>query len=155
MSRRIVARRSPIHGYGVFALRAIDAGEQIIQYKGMLMTHAEADALYGDDGEHGYTLLFTLNDTYIIDGGRKGNSSRWINHGCMPNCHALLKESPSNDRRRDKVVIEAIRRIEPGEELTYDYGITLNVPHTAWLKKRWTCHCGAPHCSGTLLKQKT
>jgi hypothetical protein len=154
MPRRYVARRSPIHGNGVFATAPIARGEEIIEYKGTLMSHAEADAMYGDGGETGHTFLFTLNDDYIIDANRKGNTARWINHSCAPNCRAVVEESASGDRRRDRVLIEAIRAIKPGDELTYDYGITLDVPHTARLKKLWQCRCGSPKCTGTLLKSK-
>ena len=155
MTRRLIARRSPIHGNGVFAASAIARGEEIIQYKGRLLTHAEADELYGDGGETGHTFLFTLSDHYIIDANEGGNSARWINHSCAPNCRALVEESASGDPRRDKVVIETIRAIKPGEELTYDYGIVLEVPHTARLKKLWRCLCGSPRCTGTLLKPKS
>ena len=152
--RRIVARRSPIHGNGVFAASAIPKGEEVIEYKGKLLTHAEADELYGDGGETGHTFLFTLNDDYIIDANQQGNSARWINHSCAPNCRALVEESASGNPRKDKVVIETLRAIKPGEELTYDYGIVLEVPHTARLKKLWVCLCGSPQCTGTLLKPK-
>jgi SET domain-containing protein len=154
MTRRIVARRSPIHGNGVFAVDTIAKGEHVIEYKGTLMTDAEADKMYGDGGETGHTFLFTLNDEYIIDANRKGNTARWINHSCDPNCQALIDESDSGDPRKDKVVIEAIRKIKPGEELTYDYGIVLDMPHTARLKKVWACRCGSPKCIGTMLKPK-
>jgi len=154
MSRRFVARRSPIHGNGVFATAPIAKGEEIIEYKGKLLTHAEADDLYGDGGETGHTFLFTLNDDYIIDANQHGNSARWINHSCAPNCRAVVEESASSDPRKDRVVIETIRAIKPGEELTYDYGIVLEVPHTARLKKLWVCLCGSLKCTGTLLKSK-
>ena len=155
MTRRITARRSPIHGNGVFAVETLAKGEEIIQYKGKLLTNDEADELYGDGGETGHTFLFTLNEQYIIDGNQQGNSARWINHSCAPNCRALVEESASGNPRKDKVVIETLRRIKPGEELTYDYGIVLEVPHTARLKKLWKCLCGSPDCTGTLLKSKT
>ncbi|HEY9134000.1 MAG TPA: SET domain-containing protein-lysine N-methyltransferase [Dyella sp.] len=154
MTRRIVARRSPIHGNGVFAVEPIAKGEFVIQYRGTLTTNDEADELYGDGGETGHTFLFTLNDDYIIDANRKGNTARWINHSCDPNCQALIEESDSGDPRKDKVIIEAIRKIKPGEELTYDYGIVLDMPHTARLKKIWACRCGSPKCIGTMLKPK-
>jgi SET domain-containing protein len=154
MSRRFVARRSPIHGNGVFATAPIPRGEEIIEYKGKLLTPEEADALYGDGGETGHTFLFTLNEQYVIDANQRGNTARWINHSCAPNCRAVVEESASGDPRRDKVKIEAIRNIKPGEELTYDYGIVLEVPHTARLKKLWKCLCGSPKCTGTLLKPK-
>ncbi|MEO7071968.1 MAG: SET domain-containing protein-lysine N-methyltransferase [Rhodanobacter sp.] len=154
MPRRFVARRSPIHGNGVFAAAPIAKGEAIIQYKGKLLTPAQADDLYGDGGETGHTFLFTLNDEFIIDANQGGNTARWINHGCAPNCRAVVVESASGDARRDKVVIEALRAIRAGEELTYNYGITLDVPHTARLKKLWKCLCGARQCTGTLLKSR-
>jgi SET domain-containing protein len=154
MSRRFVARRSPIHGNGVFATAPIARGEEIIEYKGKLLTPDEADALYGDGGETGHTFLFTLNEQYVIDANQRGNTARWINHSCAPNCRAVVEESASGDPRRDKVKIEAIRNIKPGEELTYDYGIVLEVPHTARLKKLWQCLCGSPECTGTQLKPK-
>ncbi len=154
MTRRIVARRSPIHGNGVFAVAPIAKGDEVIEYKGSLMTHAEADQLYGDGGETGHTFLFTLNDDYLIDANRRGNTARWINHSCAPNCRALIEEHAGGDRRKDKVLIEAIRHIRPGEELTYDYGIVLDVPHSARLKKIWACRCGSPKCIGTMLKPK-
>jgi uncharacterized protein len=154
MASRIVARRSPIHGNGVFAVAPLKKGEEIIQYKGTLMTHDEADEMYGDGGETGHTFLFTLNDDYIIDANRKGNVARWINHSCTPNCEAFVEESETGNPRKDKVVIQAKRNIKPGEELTYDYGIVLEVPHTARLKKLWKCLCGSPKCTGTLLKSK-
>ncbi|HEY1589514.1 MAG TPA: SET domain-containing protein-lysine N-methyltransferase, partial [Rhodanobacter sp.] len=114
MTRRITARRSPIHGNGVFASAPIPRGEEIIEYKGTLLTHAEADELYGDGGETGHTFLFTLNDEYIIDANQHGNSARWINHSCAPNCRAVVEESASGDPRRDRVMIETIRAIKPG-----------------------------------------
>lgn len=154
MARRYVARRSPIHGNGVFATAPMGKGDELIEYKGKLLTHAEADELYGDGGETGHTFLFTLNEHYIIDANQHGNSARWINHSCAPNCRALVEESASDDPRKDKVVIETIRAIKPGEELTYDYGIVLDVSHTARLKKLWKCLCGSPKCTGTLLKPK-
>ncbi len=154
MPRRYVARRSPIHGNGVFATAPIAADEEVIRYRGALITQDEADDMYGDGGESGHTFLFTLNEHYIIDGNSHSNTGRWINHSCRPNCRAVVAESASGDPRRDKVLIEAIRAIAPGEELTYDYGIVLDVPHTARLKKLWQCRCGAEDCTGTLLKRK-
>ena len=48
----------------------------------------------------------------------------------------------------------AARAIRKGEELTYDYGIVLEEPHTARIKKIWQCLCGSPRCTGTILKPK-
>ncbi|HET7591624.1 MAG TPA: SET domain-containing protein-lysine N-methyltransferase, partial [Rhodanobacteraceae bacterium] len=98
------------------------------------------------------TFLFTLNDKYIVDANVGGNSARWINHSCAPNCCAYIQEV--DGARKDKVLIETKRAIRAGEELTYDYGIVLDVPHTAKMKRIWQCRCGSKRCTGTILKPK-
>jgi len=150
----IQLRRSTIHGNGVFATRAIAKGARIVRYMGLLRTHDEVDAAYAGQEETGHTFLFTLNDEYVIDGNLKGNIARWINHSCEPNCEAVVEEDDKGRAHRDKVFIEALRRIKPGEELTFNYGITLAERHTPKLKKLWGCRCGAPTCTGTMLQPK-
>ena len=154
MPKKIQARKSTIHGNGVFALEALAKGERVIEYKGLRRTHAEVDADDAGDVESGHTFLFTLNDDYVIDANYKGNDARWINHSCAPNCEAVIAEAEGDDRTADKVFIEAIRDIKPGEELTYNYGITLAERHTPRLKKIWECRCGAKNCTGTMLQPK-
>lgn len=154
MSRRIVRRQSAIHGNGVFAAKDIAKGTRIIEYKGRRMTHAQANRMYGGDVDDGHTFLFTLNDKYLIDANVGGNVARWINHSCAPNCQAWVIENDDGDPRHDRVVIETRRAIREGEELTYDYGITLEGRHTDKLKEIWACRCGAARCTGTILKPK-
>lgn len=154
MPRKIVARKSPIHGNGVFAVEKIRKGERIVQYKGKRRTHEEVDNDTGGDVESGHTFLFTLNDDWVIDANHKGNDARWINHSCDPNCEAVIEEDEGGNGKHDRVYIEAIRKIAPGEELTYNYGIVLAERHTARLKKIWACRCGAPGCTGTMLQPK-
>lgn len=155
MPRKIVARRSAIHGNGVFAVAPIAKGERVVEYKGRRRTHEEVDAGESGDIDSGHTFLFTLNDEYVIDANFEGNTARWINHSCSPNCEAVLDEDDGDDRTRDRVYIEAIRDIKPGEELSYNYGITLAEKHTAELKKIWECRCGSRNCTGTMLQPKT
>ena len=154
MPRKIEARKSDIHGNGVFAIAPIKKGERLIEYRGKRRTHEEVDQDDSGDVDSGHTFLFTLNDEYVIDANYKGNKARWMNHSCDPNCEAVLEEDDGDDRRKDRVFIESSRAIKPGEELTYDYGITLDERHTARLKKIWACHCGSKQCTGTMLKPK-
>ncbi|WP_295968020.1 SET domain-containing protein-lysine N-methyltransferase [uncultured Xanthomonas sp.] len=154
MPRKIAARKSRIHGNGVFAVLPLKKGERVIEYKGRRRSHAEVDLDEAGDVETGHTFLFTLSDDYVIDANYEGNDARWINHSCAPNCEAVIVEAEGDDRRKDKVVIEALRDIKPGEELTYNYGITLAERHTPRLKKIWECRCGAKNCTGTMLQPK-
>ena len=152
--KKIAARLSPIHGNGVFATETIEKGERIVRYKGTLRSHDDVDEEYGDIDEDGHTFLFTLNDDYVLDANSEGNIARWINHSCKPNCEAVLEEDDGDDRRKDRVFIEATRKIKPGEELAYNYGITLDEAHTPRMKKIWACRCGARDCTGTMLQPK-
>jgi SET domain-containing protein len=52
------------------------------------------------------------------------------------------------------VYIEALRNIEAGEELFYDYGLVIDGRHTPKLKKQFECRCGARKCRGTMLAPK-
>ncbi len=149
--KSIKVRNSPIHGRGVFALRKIPKGREIIRYGGKLITQAEADAQGPDDG---HTFLFILNDDYVIDAAKNGNEARWINHSCKPNCIAYLIENKAGDRKKDKVVIESLRDIASGEELTYDYRIESDNPDSPVEQRLWACRCGAPRCRGTMLRRR-
>jgi len=154
MPKKIQARKSAIHGNGVFAVAALKQGERVIRYRGLLRSHADVDADDSGDVESGHTFLFTLNDEWVLDANYKGNEARWINHSCAPNCEAVIEEAEGDDRREDKIFVEALRDIAPGEELTYNYGITLAERHTPRLKKIWACRCGSPNCTGTMLQPK-
>ena len=91
MSGKLIqVRNSPIHGRGVFAVQNIKKGTRLLEYKGKRLTHKEADKMYGGGAESGHTFLFTLNDDYVIDANQDGNSARWINHSCSPNCERRI-----------------------------------------------------------------
>lgn len=154
MTRRIIQRRSVIHGNGVFAASDLSADITLIEYRGRRLTHTQANRAYGGEVDSGHTFLFTLNEKYLIDGNVGGNVARWINHSCAPNCQAFVVENSVGDPRRDRVVIDTKRAIRKGEELTYDYGIILEERQTPQLKRIWACRCGALRCTGTLLKPK-
>jgi len=155
MSGKLIqVRNSPIHGRGVFAVAPIKKGTRLLEYKGKRITHKEADKLYSGGAESGHTFLFTLNDDYVIDANQEGNSARWINHSCAPNCESICESAPDDDPMHDRVFIEATRNIKAGEELAYNYLITLEEKHTARLKKIWECRCGAKNCNGTMLAKK-
>ena len=142
--RRFVARRSSIHGKGVFANVAMAAGTRLMEYKGERITDQQSEELYSDNTTH--TFLFMLEDTMVIDGGRNGNTARWINHSCEPNCQA--------EEINGRVFIKALRDILPGEELFYDYGLVIDERMTAKVKKQYACHCGSPDCRGTMLSAR-
>lgn len=145
--RRFAVRTSPIHGRGVFALRYIAKHTRIIEYKGELISHEEADESNGEEHENpNHTMLWAVSDEIVIDATKRGNSARWINHSCAPNCE------PEDEGNR--IFIETRRDIRPGEELTYDYNLELSEPHTPAAKREYLCYCSARRCRGTMLGSK-
>lgn len=98
-------------GLGLFATKPIKKGTRIIRYFGPLLdcNKEEQDAI-----ENKY--LFQLTNRWTIDGAVRENIARYINHSCRPNAESDVKPI------KRKVFIVAIKNIEPGEEINYDYG---------------------------------
>ena len=145
--RRIQVRRSGVHGKGVFCVTPLAKGETVIEYKGQVIGWPEALRRHPHDPANpDHTFYFHVDDEHVIDGKVDGNSARWINHSCAPNCEAEEDEG--------RIFIVAKRRIKPGEELFFDYGLILDERQTAKVRKRYECRCGARSCRGTMLAAK-
>lgn len=130
---------SGVHGRGVYANDFIPEGTRIIEYTGRRIAWEETD----DDESDPHTFIFGLEGGEVINAAIGGNESRWINHSCDPNCEAIEEEG--------RVFIHAMRDIEPGEELSYDYALEIDEPITEKTMKEYACLCGSPNCRGTLL----
>jgi len=94
-------------GFGLFATRRFTKGDFIAEYTGEKVANAIADKMPG-------RYLFELDDQWTIDGSPRSNTARYINHSCDPNCDADVYDG--------HILIHAMRDIESGEELLYDYG---------------------------------
>jgi uncharacterized protein len=145
----IQTRKSGIHGNGVFAVQDIPKGTELIEYTGERISWKEALRRHPHDpSDPNHTFYFSLEDGSCIDALHGGNSARWINHACNPNCEAdEIEEGP----RAGRVFIKAIKNIKAGAELFYDYGLVIDAPYTAKLKAEYKCLCGAKNCRGTML----
>jgi uncharacterized protein len=140
----IQVRDSSVHGRGVFATRRIEKGERIMEYLGERVSHEEADRRYESKEENdSHTFLFIVDSKTVIDAGVDGNDARFFNHSCDPNCESVV------EKRR--VYIEAIRAIEPGEEMTYDYQIYKEEGDPENIDEVFACRCGFANCRGTML----
>lgn len=124
-------------GLGLFATKPIKKGTKIIRYFGPLL-----DSKKKKDDAVDNKYLFEINNRWTIDGSVRKNIARYINHACRPNA-----ESDVSSKKR-KVVIRAIKNIEPGDEINYDYG-------TDYFKiflKPIGCKCD--HCEKKRKKQR-
>lgn len=140
----IEVRRSNVHGLGVFAAKRIPKGTRIIEYVGERVSHDEADRRYEEkEANDSHTFLFIVDSKTVIDAGVDGNDARFFNHSCDPNCESTV------EKRR--VYIEAIRDVEPGSELTYDYQIQREDDDPDNIDEVFACRCGFANCRGTML----
>lgn len=96
-------------GLGLFAAQSFSKGDLVIEYTGETVSADEAN-------QRGGRYLFELNDDWTIDGKDRANTARYINHSCQPNCYPELSADET------QVHIYAKRKINSGEELTYNYG---------------------------------
>jgi SET domain-containing protein len=98
-------------GLGLFATDVIEKGEFIVEYKGRWLRNGAADAL----ADRGSKYLYEINSRWTVDGSSRRNVARYANHSCRPNAE-------SDVTRDRKIIIRAIKKIRPGDEITYDYG---------------------------------
>jgi len=130
----LVVRPSPIHSVGVYAAKPIRKGTRIIEYTGTRITPEQADDLYKDAER---TYLYGLEDgKTVIDGT---GLAAYLNHSCSPNCEV--------DEIKGRVWLFALRDIEPGEELVWDYNLYDDEAPAP-------CHCGSPKCRGTMYSRE-
>jgi SET domain-containing protein len=132
---RVRIGTSRIHWQGLFAAQAIRKDTRIIEYTGEKIPRTECERRL----VQGNVYIFWLNTRSAIDGKALTNLARYINHSCDPNC--------ASDIIRGHIWILALRDIQDGEELTYDYGYGLEgYAHRP-------CTCGAKNCCGYILDQ--
>jgi uncharacterized protein len=132
----LVTRTSQIHRTGCYTTIPIKEGTHIVEYLGDILTLEEADERYPEQEE---TYLFGLEDgKHVIDGK---NVAAFINHSCDPNCET--------DEINGHVWIIALRDIEAGEELTYDYNL-----YDGEDDDLSPCACGTKNCRGTLYSEE-
>jgi uncharacterized protein len=136
---QIEVRESGVHGRGVYTMQFIPKGRRIIEYTGERVSWEAAP----DDNDP-HTFNFGLENGDVINPEIGGNDARWINHSCNPNCEAIEED--------DRILIYAMRNIQAGEELLYDYRMQIDEPITDAAKRKFACHCGASNCRGTMLE---
>lgn len=117
-------------GKGLFALKKIRKGELIIDYTkgpGKFLPTKEADKLY----EKGNDYMIQVDDDlfFVATTKEELEDADFLNHSCNPNCgiQGTLK-------------IIAIRDIEPGEEITFDYAMCESSEYEI------KCNCGSSNC---------
>jgi uncharacterized protein len=123
---------SAIDGRGVFAAQPIPAKRKIGEIRGEAISVEEARIRAT---RHERIMIVELSARRAIDFTKSSDPMRFTNHSCRPNARLCIDNG--------RVEFYALRAIEPGEELTVDYGETHHDGQLA-------CRCGAPGCRGAL-----
>lgn len=137
--KRAKAKRSTIHGTGLFATEDLKAGQKIIEYTGERITKNEAVRRYERQSAEGAIYLFDLNSRYDIDGAVHGNEAKYANHSCEPNAETVIEKG--------RIWIVATKTVPAGGEILYDYNFPL------FDHEKRPCRCGSEKCRGWIINK--
>lgn len=117
-------------GRGLFATRLLENDELI----------AEVPGRFVSGRDYGSETCIELTDDIALE---PAEPFSLINHSCQPNCEFFSWDDDERPEDRMKVFLAALRRIEPGEELTIDY---------AWdAHAAIPCQCRSANCRGWIV----
>lgn len=114
------------HGRGVYANKPYKANDFIMNFAGEKIPISEISD---------FTHYLQIAPGLFL--GPSGTADDYVNHSCDPNCSLYFEN--------DELVMRAIRDIEPGQELTFDYGTIQFTEPTSF-----ECTCGSTLCRGTV-----
>jgi uncharacterized protein len=137
-SRKFRVGRSET-GLGLFATKTIKKSAYIAAYRGRRISSDEAEELEN----RGSRYMFELSSRWVIDGSKRYNVARYMNHSCRPNAEPFII-------RRRKIIFRALRAITPGEEITYNYGRD----YFNFFIKKNGCRCLSCRKKATLRRSK-
>lgn len=126
---KIVKVKRGTDGLGLFAGEYIKKGDKIIEYIGDILNKEEADARKTSQ------YLFEVSRNKTIDGTPRWNVARYCNHACEEAANA------ESEIIKGRVFIKAVKDIQEGEEIVYDYGEEFVKEHI--VSKHTGCRCAA------------
>jgi len=128
---RLAARRSQVHGTGLYTGSAIAGRRKLGELTGVLIPVAKA---LREQRQRACIHMVELGDGIALD-CTAGNLFRHLNHSCTANCYLRVVGHT--------VEIYSRRAISSGQELTVDYRAT---QHPGGM----VCRCGSANCRGIL-----
>ena len=128
----VIVRRSEIDGHGVFAAEMIPPRLKIGEIRGEAISITEARRRASGLRR---IMIVEVSSRTAIDASKSTDPMRFTNHSCQANARLAIVAG--------RIEFFSLRAIEPGEEITVNYGET---HHEGKLR----CRCGAPNCIGAL-----
>jgi len=130
LSPKAQARPAGGKGWGSFAIEPIGKGEVVVGFGGFMVTR---EVLAAMPAERQHRSIQVSEDLYLVT-SETPEPGDLVNHSCEPNCGLL-----------GGTLLAAMRDIEVGEELSFDYAMC-----DASDYDEFTCLCGEPTCRGTV-----
>ena len=132
-------RSSATQGWGIFARADIRKGERLAIFGGKIMLIDEMYQLPGNMQR--YTMQ--IEDRFVLGpAGTVPEDTDFFNHSCDP-----------NSGFKGQVFLVAMRDIRAGEEITFDYGMTVSESVGSDMIFEMDCACGSPCCRKTITEQ--
>ena len=128
----VFVRKSEIDGHGVFAAEMIPPRLKIGEIRGEAITCAEGRRRAASLQR---IMIVEISARTAIDASKSTDPMSFTNHSCQANARLAIIAG--------RIEFYSLRGIEPGEEITVNYGET---HHEGKLR----CRCGAPNCIGNL-----
>ena len=112
---------------GLFARQPISTGELLAVFGGKPVTYEE---LVQVPHEIRRLSIQVAEDYYLLSVNE--SEADWVNHSCLPNAGL-----------NGQILLVALRDIQPGEEITFDYAMSDGTAYD-----EFDCMCGSPDCRG-------
>lgn len=120
---RLLLGASAVHGLGVYATERAPADAFVGEYVGELVTDDEAEIRGKMYDALRVSYLYDATETVVIDSTRAGSRVKFVNHSAA---RANLYPRSVRISGELRIGLFASRQIEPGQELFFDYGYSLD-----------------------------
>lgn len=124
--RKFYVKETDKYGKGLFAGRDFKNKEEVLEFKGPILTFDEIEAGSRDD-----SVAIQVGEKIYI--GQSGKEDDFVNHSCDPSCGLKL--------RNGKLFLFAIKDIKKDEEITFDYSTSMDECFT-----EIDCKCESENC---------
>jgi hypothetical protein len=129
-SPKLQARNISIKGGRSLVVREpVAPGELVVVWGGEVV---HADRLHTLSPAERLLTIQVEEDLYLVSG--LDGPADWVNHSCNPNCGMS-----------GQIGLVALRRLEPGEEVCFDYAMSDGSNYD-----QFHCGCGALECRGDI-----
>lgn len=132
-------RCSATQGCGIFARADIRKDERLAIFGGKIMLIDEMYQL--PENMQSYTMQ--IEERFVLGPASPvPEDTDFFNHSCDPNCGF-----------KGQVFLVAMRDINDGEEITFDYGMTVSESVGSDMVFKMACACGSSLCRKTITEQ--